>query len=497
MKQTKNLEDFWSIKIETKKYGELYFSRITEKLSEIFSKVEKEPEQLIEILIDASFYSDRNKNILKENFDITLLSLEEKEQFLQEFLPLQFEGYKYIPDISYYANFEKALEHWKEKIKKQQKELLESIQKSQFNLTNAFGANSFEKLGQLFSNPLHDLQDKINESLRPFDSVYKTIEEVTKLPTISSYTENYYPNLSNALKGINDSIGPLIARINEPIKSLSDQMLEASKALSFPIEQYKSAMDLIPDYYSISKISRDENDNINLYVQNPQDSDEIEYNIKNAEADEGFIKFLHEIPKAEVLKFVTHLQEYPYLALNNETGRKIYDAIQTEIFNYVKVEKDKTFYRARAKNQGAPDWTPLQMGETQYGFPKMERFSFIGKPVFYVASEIETAKLEVQSEKEPESTVMKLQQMKEMTVFDITTEDCPLVSYCNMDKKNDNDYTAYLIPNFLSVCCSYLNKQKRHSVDAIKYKSNKNANGYCYVILDKSPLEFFDDGEIV
>ena len=64
-------------------------------------------------------------------------------------------------------------------------------------------------------------------------------------------------------------------------------------------------------------------------------------------------------------------------------------------------------------------------------------------------------------------------------------------------KKDDNDYTAYLVPSFLSVCCVYLNKKQRHSVDAIKYESIKNKDGFCYVILDKSYTEFFDDGEIV
>lgn len=497
MKEITELEDFWSIKINTRKYGELYFSRITENLSEIFSKVKKAPEQLIEILMDASFYSERNKTVLKEDFDITLITFEEKEHFLQEFLPLQFEGYKIVPDISDYANFEKALDYWNIKEKERHKKIIESIQKSQINLTNALGANTFEKMSQLYLRPIQSIQEKIYESVKPLNSVLQSIEEATKIPSISYYTENYYSNLSNALKGINTSYGPLIAKINEPIKSLREQMLEASKALSFPIEQYKSAMDLIPDYYSISKIYRNESDEIDIYVKNTKKENAFEYNLRNAEADKGFLQFLHNITNEEAMEFLEHLQEFPYLALVNDTGKKIFEAVQTQICNSVKKENNNILFRARARKETDREWTKKEIGITQYGIPGMGRYNFIGYPVFYLTTDIETAKKEVESDEYPLSTVMKLNQIKEMSVFDISTDDSPLVSYCNNRKDENNNYTSYLIPNFLSVCCSYLNSKKRHSVDAIKYKSNKNENGICYVILDQSPLEFFDKGKII
>ncbi len=33
--------------------------------------------------------------------------------------------------------------------------------------------------------------------------------------------------------------------------------------------------------------------------------------------------------------------------------------------------------------------------------------------------------------------------------------------------------------------------------DTIKYKSSMVDNGFCYVILDKSPMEFLDKGEVI
>ncbi|MDO5773341.1 MAG: hypothetical protein Q4P16_03385 [Spirochaetales bacterium] len=101
----------------------------------------------------------------------------------------------------------------------------------------------------------------------------------------------------------------------------------------------------------------------------------------------------------------------------------------------------------------------------------MGRYNFVGNPLYYVATVIDVAKKEVQSEDNPESTILKLKIIKEMNVFDISTENCPLITYCNIEKDDNNDFTAYLIPNFLASCCLYLNKKERHTVDAIKYKS--------------------------
>lgn len=213
--------------------------------------------------------------------------------------------------------------------------------------------------------------------------------------------------------------------------------------------------------------------------------------------DKGFIEFLHDVKEKDVIRFLTHLQDFPYLALLDELGKQIFELVQSEIVKYTTTVSNQEFYRARAKEKDAVNWTCNQIGQPQYGVPGMGRFNFLGKPYFYVTSDETTAKKEVESSSKPESTVMKLKQIKDMKIFDISSENCPLVTYCSIDKKDDNDYTAYLVPSFLSVCCAYLNKKQRHSVDAIKYKSIKNKDGFCYVILDKSYAEFFDDGEIV
>lgn len=477
------ISDLWTIKINSKKYGELCFTRISDKLSDIISSVKNNPEKIFEILMKNSFYEERN-TIKKEVVDFLQFSESEKIDFYEQFLPLQFDGYEINDNMNNYENFIAAIDFGQQQTDNHHKQINELMMQSKIDMSMAL---SGLRMDQIIS--------AANRHLSQLSGIYNTIGKTTS-EYFSKYNQNMYSNLSNALEKLSSSVGPSIVRINETLSSsLTNQIFETTKKLNVPFEQYASALKFIPDNYTISKIVRDKMGEFDIFVQDPEE--ENEYNLNNAEVDASFFYFLRNIPKEKVVKFLTHLQEYPYLALIDDTGKEIFEAVQNKISESIKIEKNMIFYRARAKKKNQPDWTTLQMGELQYGFPSMQRYNFIGKPRLYVTSEIETAKIEVENEKEPESTVMRLNQIKEMTVFDISTEDCPLVSYCNKDKETGNDYTAYLIPNFLSVCCSYLNKQKRHSVDAIKYKSNKNPNGFCYVILDKTPFEFFDEGEII
>lgn len=97
-----------TIKINSEKYGEVCFSRISEKLSDIISSVKNTPENIFEILMKNSFYEELN-TIKKEDVDFSKFTETEKNDFYEQFLPLQFESYKIDENISDYENFKKAI----------------------------------------------------------------------------------------------------------------------------------------------------------------------------------------------------------------------------------------------------------------------------------------------------------------------------------------------------------------------------------------------------
>ena len=84
------ITDLWTIKINSEKYGELYFSRISDNLSDIVSTVKSNPDNCIEILMKNSFSENRNK-VKLEQIDFSLLSETEKMNFFRNFLSIQFD----------------------------------------------------------------------------------------------------------------------------------------------------------------------------------------------------------------------------------------------------------------------------------------------------------------------------------------------------------------------------------------------------------------------
>ena len=46
MDEKQDLSDYWTIKIYSKNYGDIYFSRINEKISDVIEMVKSNPEKL-------------------------------------------------------------------------------------------------------------------------------------------------------------------------------------------------------------------------------------------------------------------------------------------------------------------------------------------------------------------------------------------------------------------------------------------------------------------
>lgn len=492
-----------SIKIITKKYGELYFSKITGNISDIVEQADNE--NIIPILMEKSYSEELNK-IKKEDVDFNSFPEGEQKDFYEKFLSMQSQDYK---SLSGCESVQKAIEKasiFKAACSPAIESAMKSMQvfKAASNPIIGSAIKSMQEGSAIASLKLTGPKFPVfpNWGMQMPNILQTTgiFEEMNKLSSVLATTnyfvENSYSSLFDALESFKEFQGNYVVKIDESTASLFDQVKAITTSLKIPSETFTS-LSYIPNYYSVSKISRDEAGYIDVYIKNSQDEDESEYLLNNIRYDNGFMQFIHDIPEEDILRFLAHLQDFPYLALLDDLGKKIFDAVQSKITECTNPISNQIFYRARARKNKDRNWTINEIGQPQYGVPEMGRYNFWGKAYFYVTTDEETARKEVENNEYPASTVMKLKQQKDLAVFDISSETCPLITYCNAEKDLGNNFTAYLIPNFLSVCCAYLNKNTRHSVDAIKYKSNKNEKGYCYVILDKEPLSFFDDGEIV
>ena len=507
-------EAIFQFEINTKEYGKLFFRVYPndEKDNELLNITELAENEIFNALFSKLYKRATKNSISIQNIDTNLLLKKEYDDFLEKFFYIQFNKYPYDIKLSIHENLNNAFKFDNEQFKKTLLKLNKSnvitsttkeIERMQRNLGFALSGNTF--LDAL------NVREKIFGSNNYLKSITNIINAGTLSNKMPAYMTGEYlldknilnvdtfPTLETAIDKIINTNEPFLGNIIDITSPFSKQLdtLSRYKDYGFPYESIELARDYIPDDYTISKISKDIFSDLSFYIKNVDDENDSEYRLNDIKYDKGFIDFIHDIKEKDVIRFLTHLQDFPYLALLDDLGKRIFQSVQNEIAKYTIIVKDQIFYRARAKEENTRNYTPNEIGQPQYGVPGMGRFNFLGKPYYYVTSDEETAKKEVQTSNKPESTVMKLKQIKEMKVFDISTETCPLVTYCSFDKEEGNDYTSYLVPNFLSVCCAYLNKKNRHSVDAIKYKSVKNKDGFCYVILDKSYADFFDDGEIV
>lgn len=511
-------DKIFNFEVNTKTYGNLFFKSYPEDekrkaISEIINNNSDESDLFRELF--KSVYSRAKGNKLTFNdIDLALITEEEKKDFLSQFFIRHFYEYEYDNTKTIKENFNLANELEQEQLLEYSRKqsladkVFNDIVQREKSIGQILNGSSIHNLNNYILN-MKNILPAINYitpasnfafEASKYERCFKLISENYDLYN-SAFNNNYYSSLESAINKFNIATSSWFGRIESLPSSMtfSKQLdiLSGSKAFNVLDDTLKLARTYIPENYGISGLYKDCFSNISIYIKNKEDEDEPDYCLNDIEYDKGFIEFLHDIPEKDVLKFLTHLQDYPYLALLDDVGKSVFDAVQSKITDCTKTISGQIFYRARAKKQQDGNYTTNQIGSPQYGVPGMGRYNFLGKPYFYVASDAETARKEVECKEYPLSTVMKLNQEKQMNVFDISSEDCPLVTYCNIDKGDGNDYTPYLVPSFISVCCAYLNKKKRHSVDAIKYKSVKNPGGFCYVILDKSYNDFFDDGEIV
>lgn len=513
--------------IQTQKYGKLFFEVYPDNekddvLSELIDNVTDDNALYIN-LFKNTYLKSKNNKLPIDKIDLSFITKNERNNFLETFFFHQFCKYKYNNEVGIKDNIDSAekfeidqrfnnskiLSSANDIISRATNINLNIYNKSlgyilnrnlPFYLNNSLLQKNILNTQKLFSeSSMIDKFSKLSLHSANYENSLKYIEDSLKSYN-SLYNHTYFKSVESALESIKNINEPWLGRIDTLASDITfskqlDSLLNY-KSFSYLDDTLEIAKKYIPDNYGISEIFKDSFSYLDIYIKNREDEDEPEYRLNDIKYDKGFIDFLHDIPEKDVLKFITHLQDFPYLALLDDVGQSIFEKLQSKITECTKIVSNQIFFRARAKKNEDINYTPNQIGQPQYGVPGMGRYNFLGKPYFYVTSDKETAKKEVEDKDFPFSTVMKLKQEKEMTVFDISTEDCPLVSYCNINKEDGNDYTPYLVPSFIAVCCAYLNKQKRHSVDAIKYKSVKNPGGFCYVILDKSHEDFFDDGVI-
>ncbi|ADO59809.1 hypothetical protein [Paenibacillus polymyxa] len=181
------------------------------------------------------------------------------------------------------------------------------------------------------------------------------------------------------------------------------------------------------------------------------------------EAFSEFSQQYEETIEVEALhQFKTHLSHYPMLALEHKTGRAIYRTLKKhfDAKGYTVLTNGLAkLYRGRTRRMDTS--VPLekhQMWAPPVGLPQHGRYNCVGIPVLYVTDCLESIPYEIHPTHEDIIDIGEFRITKdELFIFDLGSFEPTFQGFFNeMNEETKLVKEAYLLPNFIGTCCSYI-----------------------------------------
>ena len=184
----------------------------------------------------------------------------------------------------------------------------------------------------------------------------------------------------------------------------------------------------------------------------------------------------------ELMDFMNLLDESPMMAMNDNTGKKIFNAVG-KMLKTISFDKNEYFHcRARGVDEAPYVWE--QMKTAPYGINSPGRYNHAGQPYFYFTDTVEGAQNEVYkhiSENDKKRIVLqtvKIGVNSTVRLLDISAKKLRglniFLKYIRfpLGKDTSRRPRVYLIPSFVSECC------RKCGLDGIKYYGGKDYSNY-------------------
>ncbi|MGE0074132.1 MAG: RES domain-containing protein [Sphaerochaetaceae bacterium] len=218
-----------------------------------------------------------------------------------------------------------------------------------------------------------------------------------------------------------------------------------------------------------------------------------EYKLSSQPIVDSIPKVFKKINESDTINFINFLENFPFLAMEDEVGKKIYEELNMMADQMcILVPRHTEFYRCRKweKRQSTP-YTDLDMFAPYRAVAKAARFNNFGVNHLYMANSEKTAKDEIGRCKK--YNTLRAKNRNELHLLDLAPEMNIIFNYCLRGQRDKAFFPReYLMPNFISQCCAYLNQYEYHQIDGIRYPSTKNPSEYSFVLFNKSKDSFVD-----
>ncbi|MNW40227.1 hypothetical protein D3C74_173350 [compost metagenome] len=196
-----------------------------------------------------------------------------------------------------------------------------------------------------------------------------------------------------------------------------------------------------------------------------------------------------EISQDDLLDFRNHLRSHPLLALHHTTGQAIFNVLKKHFNakNFIVLKKcDTRLYRGRTRKKDSTALTRKQMWAPPPGKPQHGRYNSVGVPVIYVCDQLNAISYEIHPSIEDVLHIAQVELLTdELSIFDMESFDMEFQGF--FSEKNEESSplkTAYLLPNFIGTCCSFI------GYNGIKYRGvhGSNSNPYMnYALFNVEP----------
>ena len=189
------------------------------------------------------------------------------------------------------------------------------------------------------------------------------------------------------------------------------------------------------------------------------------------------LQLFSDIDEADLISFLTHLEKYPPLASEHETGKRILDII-SQWTQYIDFDR-YYFYHARSLPEGACPYTEGDLKQAPKGYTGHGRYNYAGQSHYYFSDVEKGAILEVTKHtKDTRIQIAKLHPTRSIRMIDLSEEiisQNKFLEYCRFNPPPEQYPIVkreYLLPCFVASCC------KKHGIEGIKYYGSKEYRNY-------------------
>ena len=295
----------------------------------------------------------------------------------------------------------------------------------------------------------------------------------------------------------------------EALRKILHEYNQIIEKIELPINQIKFVRDSIPDIMEFEegskqflkeaykgipigsklKIIRDEERGKLIPVVENYRGDE--YKLSSQPIVDSVPKVFKGIGESDTINFINFLESFPFLAIENEVGKRIYKELALMADQMCEmIPRHTEFFRCRKWEPGQTmAYTDSDMFAPYRAVTKAARFNNFGVSHLYMASSEETAKHEIGRCKK--YNTLKAKNRNNLHLLKLAPEMNMIFSYCLRRQRDKAIFPReYLMPNFISQCCAYLNQTELHQIDGIRYPSTKNPGEYSFVLFNKSKDSF-------